>query len=119
MTSAKGNRSHACHKRNAAHQITGIQDQLGNTIAYAVDAMGNRTSQAITDPENGLTQRSYTALDQITTSWSYDVHGRVVKKSTTVGSTTLVTSYSHDGTGDLVAMTLPSGAQVAYTWTNG
>jgi RHS repeat-associated protein len=53
------------------------------------------------------------------TNWSYDQHGRVTQKTSVVGSTTLSTLYGYDTAGRLISMTMPSGKQVSYTWSNG
>src|SRR6185295_6212130 len=39
-----------------AHRLTGMQDNLGNKIAYTLDIMGNRTLEEVRDPSNNLAQ---------------------------------------------------------------
>lgn len=37
-----------------AHRMTGVSDGAGNTIAYVLDAMGNRVSESVKDPSGTL-----------------------------------------------------------------
>src|SRR6266581_154165 len=74
---------------DAAHRLTVIADNLGNRIAYALDAMGNRTQEQVLDPVNSLAQtraRVYDALNRLaqeigaqaqTTQYAYDAQGNV------------------------------------------
>lgn len=90
-----------------------------NRVTQITHADGSQITLTYDQGANGIGHLTGMTDASGSSSWSYDLHGRVIQKSTAVGGTTLVTSYSYDSTGDLVTMTLPSGAQVAYTWTNG
>jgi YD repeat-containing protein len=51
-----------------AHRLTGIQDQLGNTVTYTLDALGNRTQEDVRDPTGQLARsqsRVYDALSRL------------------------------------------------------
>jgi YD repeat-containing protein len=51
-----------------AHRLTKVQDTLGNSISYTLDAMGNRIEEDIKDPANALTRhlaRTYDALNRL------------------------------------------------------
>ena len=51
-----------------AHRLTGITDNLGNRIAYTLDAMGNRVNEQVRDVNGGLTRqinRSYDPLNRL------------------------------------------------------
>jgi YD repeat-containing protein len=51
-----------------AHRLIGIQDQLGNTVAYTLDALGNRLQDDVRDPTGQLARsqsRVYDALSRL------------------------------------------------------
>jgi YD repeat-containing protein len=51
-----------------AHRLIGIQDQLGNTVTYTLDALGNRLQEDVRDPEGQLARsqsRVYDALSRL------------------------------------------------------
>jgi RHS repeat-associated protein len=53
---------------DAAHRLVGIADALGDTIAYTLDAAGNRLKTNVNDPSNTLVQthsRVYDGLSRI------------------------------------------------------
>jgi YD repeat-containing protein len=52
---------------DAAHRLTAVKDNLGNSITYTLDAMGNRIKEEWRDPANLLAQsrsRQFDALNQ-------------------------------------------------------
>ena len=73
-----------------AHRLTGMQDNLGNRIAYTLDAMGNRTQEQVLDPANQLAQtrgRVFNNLNRLfrelgaqsqATEYTYDDQGNVI-----------------------------------------
>jgi YD repeat-containing protein len=53
---------------DAAHRLTGVRDNAGNTVAYTLDAMGNRTAEQLKDPSGALVRnisRVYDALNRL------------------------------------------------------
>jgi YD repeat-containing protein len=51
-----------------AHRLTGVKDQLGNTVTYTLDALGNRTNEDVRDPTGQLARtqsRVYDALSRL------------------------------------------------------
>ncbi len=83
---------------DAAHRLTGMQDNLGNRIAYTLDAMGNRTREDVFDPASQLAQ---------TRSRVYSNLNRLVQE---IGGTTpasQVTSYAYDNQGNPTSITDP------------
>jgi YD repeat-containing protein len=51
-----------------AHRLIGIQDQLGNTVTYTLDALGNRLQEDVRDPNGQLARsqsRIYDALSRL------------------------------------------------------
>jgi YD repeat-containing protein len=53
---------------DGAHRLTGLADSAGNRITYTLDAMGNRISEQVKDPNGALarqTTRVYDALNRL------------------------------------------------------
>ncbi len=51
-----------------AHRLTGLSDSAGNSIAYTLDAIGNRIKEQVKDPNGTLarqTSRVYDALNRL------------------------------------------------------
>jgi YD repeat-containing protein len=56
------------HGYDGAHRLTGITDNLGNSISYTLDNLGNRTAERVRDPGNALRRllgRSIDALGRV------------------------------------------------------
>src|SRR6266568_3596188 len=119
---------------DAAHRMTGMSDNLGNRIAYTLDAMGNRTQEQVFDPANALAQtrsRVYNSLNRLfqelgaqnqTTEHGYDDQGNVTSVKDPLNHITsnqydalkqvtdprsLVTGYTVDGLGNLTQQASP------------
>ena len=80
---------------DAAHRLTGMQDSLGNRIAYTLDAMGNRTQEAVRDPANALAQ---------TRSRVFNNLNRLFQE---LGATAQVTEYAYDNQGNVTSVKDP------------
>src|SRR3989449_10940212 len=103
-----------------------MADTLGNSIAYMLDAMGNRTSEQVRDPGNGLVQtrsRVYNALNRLfqelgaqnqTTEYAYDDQGNVVSVKDPLNH---VTSNRYDARNRLKQVTDPSLGATRYAYT--
>jgi len=114
---------------DAAGNVMTQTDNKGQLTSFSYDAL-NRVTQ-ITRADQSTVTFSYdqgtNGIGHVTgmidasgsTNWSYDQHGRVTQKTSVVGSTTLSTLYGYDTAGRLISMTMPSGKQVSYTWSNG
>ena len=94
-----------------AGRLTGVMSN-GVTIAtYAYDSNGNRTS--FTGP-GGTLNGTYDAQDRLlqygANTYTYTANGELLTK-TNGGQTT---NYQYDVLGNLMAVTLPNGTQVAY-----
>jgi RHS repeat-associated protein len=108
------------------NQATQYQYDALNRLVLATRA-GSSTASYTWDQNDsahgygiGHLTHAVDSLSGATLDWSYDLHGRVIQRSQTIGSVTLVTSYGYSATtGQLQSMTLPSGKVIAYTWTNG
>jgi RHS repeat-associated protein len=110
---------------DAAHRLTNIEDNLGNTITYVLDAMGNRTEETITDPHGVLTQkrkREYNALNRLVvdegaagqkTVYTHDDQGNV---KTITDPLQHVTTQSFDALNRLKEMLDPKDGKTTYTY---
>jgi len=100
-----------------AHRLTAIQDNLGNKIAYTLDAMGNRTLEEVRDPSNALAQarsRVYSNLNRLfqeigassqTTEYTYDDQGNVLTVKDPLNRTT---TNQYDALNRLKQVTSPT-----------
>ncbi|HEY6721694.1 MAG TPA: hypothetical protein VI363_08665, partial [Burkholderiales bacterium] len=108
-----------------AHRLTGIADTLGNSIAYTLDAMGNRTREQVFDLGGALAQtrsRVFDALNRLaqdigaqnqTTVYGYDNQGNVTGVTDPLGH---VTSNGYDALNRLVRVTDPGNGQTQYVY---
>jgi YD repeat-containing protein len=78
-----------------AHRLSQIQDNLGNRIAYTLDARGNRTLEEVRDPANALAQ---------TRSRVYDSLSRLFRE---LGAQSQTTEYTYDDQGNVLAVKDP------------
>ncbi len=115
---------------------TMVPDAAGNVIT-TTDARGKLTRMSY-DALNRLTQRIYadgkietfrydegvngkghlTSMTDTTgtTSWKYDLHGREIEKTQTVGTVTRTLRHGYDSAGRLATITYPSGKVVRYQY---
>ncbi len=108
---------------DAAHRLTGMQDNLGNRIAYTLDAMGNRTQEQVFDPANNLAQtgsRVYSNLNRLfqeigaqsqTTEYGYDAQGNVTSVKDPLNK---ITANAYDALNRLAQVTDPANGITAY-----
>ena len=78
-----------------AHRMSGMQDNLGNRIAYTLDGMGNRTQEQVFDPGNNLAQ---------TRSRVYNNLNRLFQE---IGAASQVTEYGYDNQGNVTSVKDP------------
>lgn len=137
--------SYLSYTYDAAHRLTGMQDNLGNRIAYTLDAMGNRTQEQVFDPSSNLAQtrsRVYSNLNRLfqeigaasqTTQYSYDDQGNVTGVTDPLNHPTAnaydalnrliqvtdpntgVTHYAYNGLDALTSVTDPRNLVTGYT----
>ncbi|MGH7603984.1 MAG: DUF6531 domain-containing protein [Gemmatimonadaceae bacterium] len=137
--------SYLTYSYDAAHRMTGMQDNLGNHIAYTLDAMGNLTQEQVFDPASTLAQtrsRVFNNLNRLfqeigaasqTTQYAYDNQGNVtsVTDPLTKVSTNAydalnrlrqvtdpalgVTQYGYNGLDALTSVTDPKNLTTGYT----
>ncbi|HTO47861.1 MAG TPA: RHS repeat-associated core domain-containing protein [Burkholderiales bacterium] len=111
---------------DAAHRLTAIADNLGNRIAYTLDAMGNRTREDVSDPANQLAQtrsRVYSNLNRLDqeiggtnpaaqiTRFAYDNQGNVTAITDPLNR---VTANAYDALNRLKQMTDPASGVTRY-----
>jgi len=78
-----------------AHRLTGMQDNLGNRVAYTLDLMGNRTQEQVFDPGNNLAQ---------TRSRVFNNLNRLFQE---VGAASQITQYTYDNQGNVTGVRDP------------
>jgi len=100
--------------------MTSVTDPDGNTTTYTYDASGNLVSitnalgQAILLPVYDSNGRALTIVDAngLVTTLTYNARGQVNSK--TEGQ--WLTTYTYDAVGDLIKITRPDGAFLAFTY---
>jgi YD repeat-containing protein len=89
---------------DAAHRLTGMQDNLGNRIAYTLDFAGNRTQEQVFDQTNALAQtrsRVYSSLSRL----EQELGAYPAQTPPTPNPTT--TTYTYDDQGNVKTVTDP------------
>lgn len=89
---------------NAAHQLTDVVDQLGDSIHYTPDAMGNNTQADVKDPSNTLVQ---------THQWVYNTLNQLYQDKTSAGKTT---TYGFDNNNNLTSVSDPLSHATGYQY---
>jgi RHS repeat-associated protein len=69
---------------SAARRLSEIANNLGESVEYDYDTMGNRTAQRLKDASNTLTQQQ---------SWVYDELGRLLRS---IGAANQTTQFGYD-----------------------
>ena len=97
-------------------------DSLNRVTAINYPAMGAVSAQTVTYSYDNCTfgtGRLCSFTDRTgTTSYTYDIQGRVRTKSQTVNGITQTVGYRYNNVGQLDEMTLPSGKKLAFTYVN-
>jgi RHS repeat-associated protein len=108
-----------------AHRLTGVTDNLGNSITYTLDAVGNSTKEETHDPANVLARtlsRQFDALSRLaallgaqnqTTSFRYDANGNLTGIIDPLANST---SRSFDALNRLLVSTDPAGGTVKLAY---
>jgi YD repeat-containing protein len=85
---------------DSAHRLTRIVDNLGNTIVYTLDGIGNHIQEQVFDP-NGTLSQSRARV--------YDGFNRLVQDIGGANPATEITRYGYDDQGNLTSVTDPLG----------
>jgi RHS repeat-associated protein len=111
-----------------AHRLTGITDTSGNSIAYTLDALGNRTAEKSYDPSSTLHRthsRVFNTLSElyqdinaagtsaVTTTLSYDSNGNQTGVSAPLSRTT---SNAYDALNRLSQITDPASGHTYFAY---
>jgi RHS repeat-associated protein len=83
---------------DSAHRLTGIADTLGNSIAYTLDNMGNRTAEKTYDPTHTL-RRTHT---RVINSLNEDY-----QEVNAAGTGAVTTTLAYDNNGNLTSSDAP------------
>jgi YD repeat-containing protein len=63
ITQPDGNWVH--YEHDAAHRLIKVSDNLGNSVSYTLDNLGNRTSEDVRDPANVLRRQLTRSIDAL------------------------------------------------------
>lgn len=115
---------------DSAHRLVAIVDQDGNRLTYTLDAMGNRTHEAITDAGGGTVyyshSRTFDALGRLwqdigaynqTITYQYDAQGNMKQVDGARTDITDVTQHGYDAL-DRLTQTLNADGGVVQVKTN-
>jgi YD repeat-containing protein len=91
------NDAYLTYQYDAAHRLTGVQDNLGNRVAYTLDAAGNRTKEDTFDPGNALRQTQTRVFDALS------------RLQQNIGAAGQTTAYAYDNNGNALTVTDPLG----------
>jgi YD repeat-containing protein len=138
-TATFSNGTELSYQYDNAHRLTRVSDNLGNSISYVLDSMGNRVSEISKDPEGNVkqqlarivnnlnrvtqvTEATTAPTQEITTTYEYDAQGNRIE-------------YTYDAVGRVQSVTLQSNnesttlmSDISYnhftdvngwTWGNG
>lgn len=106
-----------------AHRLTSIADSLGNRIAYALDAMGNRTQEEVFADSGALARiqtRVYSGLNRLAqeigakgqaTGFEYDGQGNIVSVTAPLSR---IIAQNYDALDRLIKQTDPKGGEIHY-----
>ena len=115
-----------------AGNLVSSTDARGVVSSFTYDALNRLTRATFTPPAgstipaathtyqydqgtNGLTRLTAITDPTGSTSYYYDLHGRVVQDTRVIGGVSYATAYQYDNAGRLAGLTYPSGRQVGYT----
>jgi YD repeat-containing protein len=113
------------YEYDAAHRLVAIADGLGNSIAYTLDNMGNRTREDIYDPGDQLVRtrsRTFDALNRLAsdigainqaTTYAYDSNGN---RLTALDPHNHQTSNAYDAVNRLRSVTDPANGATTYAY---
>jgi RHS repeat-associated protein len=90
--------SYVVYLYDGAHRLTQIQDGLGNSMQYTLDAMGNRTAQKSFDP-NGVLHRAH--------SRAINALNEVYQDTSAAGTAAVTTTYGYDNDGNVQTVSAP------------
>src|SRR5258706_117941 len=93
--------------RVATISYPAYQSDPAETVTYTYDSCSN-----------GIGRLCSLSDKTGSTSWSYDLRGRILSKAQTIAGLTQTLSYHYNAIGQMDTMTLPSGRIVSYSYLN-
>ncbi len=129
LTSAQSPDTGATAKTyDAAGNLLTSTDARGAKTVYSYDALNRLANTTFADGKtiawqydqgtNGIGRLTGMADPSGSTTWSYDIHGRVIQKQQQTGTITLTTSMAYDAAGRIASIIYPSGRQLTYAYDN-
>ncbi|MCU7920888.1 MAG: RHS repeat protein [Candidatus Thiodiazotropha sp. (ex Epidulcina cf. delphinae)] len=134
------------YEYDPAHRLIGMEDNQGNRIDYTLDAMGNRLSEQVSDPQGVLTRSQSQVYDQLSqlsqqidsqnhaTGYGYDANGNLTQTTDANQQATAqtydphdrlrqvtdplngTTHYTYDAQHNLTSVTDPNGLSTTYEY---
>ncbi|TAN25329.1 MAG: RHS repeat protein [Castellaniella sp.] len=115
---------------DAKNNITSSTDARGKTITHSYDVLDRETLQSATSSGETIVKTYGSCSKGIgklcsvtdrtgTTSFTYDLWGRTLSKTSVMDGHTFTIGYTYDNSGQLTDITYPSGKVVHQTWLNG
>ncbi|MCU7936939.1 MAG: type IV secretion protein Rhs [Candidatus Thiodiazotropha sp. (ex Dulcina madagascariensis)] len=113
------------YEYDLAHRLIGMEDNQGNRIDYTLDAMGNRLSEQLSDPQGTLMRSQSQVYDQLgqlsqqidsqnhTTAYGYDANGNLTQST---DANQQATAQSYDPHDRLRQVTDPLNGATHYTY---
>lgn len=92
---------------DGAHRLTQISDELGNKLAYTLDAMGNRTAENTYDP-SGVLHRTHSRVINALNQVYQDVNA--------AGTAAVTTTYGYDNNGNQTSVAAPLSRDTENTY---
>jgi RHS repeat-associated protein len=92
---------------DGAHRLTSISDGAGNSIAYTLDTLGNRTAERAYDPSSTL-RRLHTRV--------YNALSELYKDVNAAGTSAVTTTFAYDGNGNPTSAAAPLSRTTASTY---
>lgn len=122
------NGSYLINTYDAAQRLVDIEDNLGNTVTYTLDGMGNRVQEEVRDAAGVLRQtlaRTYNNLNRLvqtvggagqTTTLSYDLNGNLTQTLLDPGGLNQSTAYAFDALNRLMTITDAGNGVTSYSY---
>jgi RHS repeat-associated protein len=99
--------SYVLYTYDAAHRLTEISDEAGNSIQYTLDNMGNRTAEKTYDPSNTL-HRTHTRAFNTLNELYQDINA--------AGTSAVTTTYAYDNNANQTAIDAPLSRNTANAY---
>jgi YD repeat-containing protein len=96
---------------DALNRVTQATYDDGSKVEYAYDAGTNQKGRL-----TSLTEKDPGGTVITTTSFTYDLHGRLLTDTRAIGGINYVTAYGYDAAGRRASVTYPSGRRLDYAF---